>query len=695
MSVLLRPAALLAGLLTVVAALDAPAAERKDIDAAVKKGTDYLKQRLRGGAPGGGHGVGPTALAGLALLENGTPADDPAVRTATSAVRDAAYTEVRTYQVSLCLLYLDRLGDRADEPLIQLLAVRLLAGQNAKGGWSYDCIDEVSPQHERELRARLDSRNLVAGGGKPANPGAPPAKGNAPGRPEVAGTLHPEVEKYHQALLVARRGRGDLLDDNSNTQFAVLAVWVARRHGVPVEDALELIERRFVATQNPQTGGWPYAGGLGDGSASMTCAGLLGLATAVARREERLNSVAFPKAPPPSPAPKSDAKSDAKPKSDDPFFNPPPKPDQKSDDPFFNPPARPDAAPPRKGAPAAPKGVRDARDLVVERGLANLGAVLNAGIVGPKGKKVIVINPKLGDRDLYFLWSLERVGVVYGLDKIGGVDWYQHGADLLIPSQSADGSWGGQGGNGPEVDTAFALLFLARSNLVRDLSTKVQKDLHGAELRSGGDGPFASGPPAAPPTSPMPDPKIDPKPGPDLPPLPPPSRPALPPPSPAAPSAPASTTDDSARIAADLLRSPPADWKKALEAVRDAKGADNTRALLVVIAKADGAQKQEARDALAERLTRMTADTLRGMLKSDEVELRRAAVLACAMKDDKAHVPDLIDRLTDDEETVVRAARAGLKSLTAQDFGPAPGADTEARLISAAAWRTWWTRQKK
>ena len=48
----------------------------------------------------------------------------------------------------------------------------------------------------------------------------------------------------------------------------------------------------------------------------------------------------------------------------------------------------------------------------------------------------------------------------------------------------------------------------------------------------------------------------------------------------------------------------------------------------------------------------MSAETLRAMLKSDDVEVRRAATLACGMKDDKAHVPDLIDRLADDEEIV-------------------------------------------
>jgi HEAT repeat protein len=91
----------------------------------------------------------------------------------------------------------------------------------------------------------------------------------------------------------------------------------------------------------------------------------------------------------------------------------------------------------------------------------------------------------------------------------------------------------------------------------------------------------------------------------------------------------------------------------------------------------------------------MSAETLRGMAACADPELRRGAVLACAMKDDRAHVPDLIDRLADDDERVVRAARAGLKSLSGgQDFGPTAGAPKADRKIAADAWRAWWVRQK-
>ena len=78
------------------------------------------------------------------------------------------------------------------------------------------------------------------------------------------------------------------------------------------------------------------------------------------------------------------------------------------------------------------------------------------------------------------------------------------------------------------------------------------------------------------------------------------------------------------------------------------------------------------------------------------MELRRAAALACAMKDDKTHIPDLIDRLALDEDTVVRAARAGLKSLSGgKDFGPEPGYTKLDRAVAVEEWTAWWAKQKK
>src|SRR5262249_13996781 len=95
-----------------------------------------------------------------------------------------------------------------------------------------------------------------------------------------------------------RRSRGQqdsvFVGGNSNTQFAILALWVARRYGLPVGGALGMAEKHFRASVNPD-GGWGYVvadlggrpgvgmGGVTNGAGStpaMTCAGLLGVGLA-------------------------------------------------------------------------------------------------------------------------------------------------------------------------------------------------------------------------------------------------------------------------------------------------------------------------------------------------------------------------------------------------------------------------------
>ncbi len=71
----------------------------------------------------------------------------------------------------------------------------------------------------------------------------------------------------------------------------------------------------------------------------------------------------------------------------------------------------------------------------------------------------------------YYLYSLERVGMMYGIKKIGGHDWYLEGALWLVNAQREDGSWLSYG-EAPIVDTAFALLFLKRAVLPVETPTK-------------------------------------------------------------------------------------------------------------------------------------------------------------------------------------------------------------------------------
>ncbi|MHB1422898.1 MAG: HEAT repeat domain-containing protein [Gemmataceae bacterium] len=133
-----------------------------------------------------------------------------------------------------------------------------------------------------------------------------------------------------------------------------------------------------------------------------------------------------------------------------------------------------------------------------------------------------------------------------------------------------------------------------------------------------------------------------------------------------------------------------------LARLRDAKGIDNTDALALAIPRLSGPVKRQARDALSERLTRMTTATLRDKLQDDNVEVRCAAALACGRKNSKEVMPDLLQLLDDPEMDVIQTARAALTELSGKDFGPKSDADRRGRAEAAAAWRKWWKeRQSK
>jgi hypothetical protein len=197
--------------------------------------------------------------------------------------------------------------------------------------------------------------------------------------------------------------------DNSNTQFAILGVWAASRHGLPMDTALAHIARRFRLSQHPN-GSWSYNMWSNDERPSMTGVGLLGLAVGLGLT------------------------------------------------------AAPDS--PRDSGQAPP------RNPAVEKGLSNLALSIGNAL----GWKAPGRGRGRGGINLYFLWTVERVGVLFNLKEIDGKDWYRWGAELLVDSQNDDGSWsvGGYHGATPTVDTCLALLFLKRANPVHDLAKRLE-----------------------------------------------------------------------------------------------------------------------------------------------------------------------------------------------------------------------------
>jgi len=152
----LRPGVLTLALL-LLTAWPAPAATKDAIDAAVDRGVKYLKGLQQNDGTWAGDPTGMTALAGLTLMECGVPTDDDSVQKAAAAVRQGAINTDQTYSISLSILFLDRLGEEADVPLIESLTVRLLAGQGELNGWTYSC-PKISFEEQRRLTTAVKKR---------------------------------------------------------------------------------------------------------------------------------------------------------------------------------------------------------------------------------------------------------------------------------------------------------------------------------------------------------------------------------------------------------------------------------------------------------------------------------------------------------------------------------------------------------
>ena len=253
-------AALLA---TAAAAPAAPPADPAKVQEAIKKGAEYLQKFAPGGDRSAGQQAGLASLVGLALLEAGVKPTDPTLAGIIQGVRVSAFDQTQTYSVALAAIFLDRLNDPADVPLIQLLGCRLQAGQNLAGGWGYETWAPGPDDAAARAAVGVKDPALIRPQPLP-DPNEPP-----PAPPK----LHPQAAKVYTAVRGGYRVGGGGGGDNSNTQFAIVGLWVAQRRGVPCGAAFRGIESRFLRTQSPSDHGWGYSEGGGASTPSMTCAG--------------------------------------------------------------------------------------------------------------------------------------------------------------------------------------------------------------------------------------------------------------------------------------------------------------------------------------------------------------------------------------------------------------------------------------
>ncbi|HEX3998798.1 MAG TPA: DUF4159 domain-containing protein [Pirellulales bacterium] len=335
-----------------------PGAQQSDVDAqqvrqAIQKGVDYLERKEDldkdfGHWPDYPHYIGSTTcLCAMALLYAGVPASDPHVAKAVSYLRTLNADKLgKTYTVSLQTMVFCLAEPNRDLLLIQ---------RNVK--WL----------EETQITDRGNSHR--------------------------GGWSYPGL------------GNGD----NSNSQFALLALYEAERVGVPVKDQTWRLALDYWKAAQNFDGSFGYynltnKGEIGTGS--MTCAGIASLVIASGRVGA------------------GEAQAD--------------------------------------GDQIHCCGNQEADDSAerVERALQWLG------------KEFTVQNNPRGQQSLwhfYFLYGVERIGRLTARRFIGNHDWYREGAALLVSpgEQLIGGEWQNSGSSldpehDPNIATSFAILFLAK-----------------------------------------------------------------------------------------------------------------------------------------------------------------------------------------------------------------------------------------
>jgi hypothetical protein len=481
--------------------LPLPAHEQEEIDRVIDRGVAYLKKKQQkngtwadphanwAGAQLHKHyyAVGCTALPALTLLECGVPASDPIVQQAAQFVRSKAAGIDRTYELSLAILFLDRLGDPKDKQLIQTFALRLIAGQSATGGWGYRCpLFGTKSQMElltalRHLDPAVDDKPGVAGqvGKKPgemapiARAGADPSLESMtaqPGNPSLSGsirhdspsdnkrlkTLVPAVEGPDaQTLPLAKPiGKADGASKAKTEQPKSTMPYTiperikllpvirdAAMHGLqdPLQKPDDLI---LTTTDNSNTQFAVMALWRAQQYEAPT---KRSLNLIVSRYQNSQNAdgswgyyYRFGGGAGPLPFPTPNAMTCA----------------------------GLIGLAVGHGLAQARQAGQPVQDAQIVKGLIALGNSVGQPVDHPGMVPM---------QSLYFLWSLERVAVLYDLPTIGGKDWYRWGAQGLLRNQQSEGFWAGDLfiGFNPTVDTCLALLFLKRANLVKDLTAKL------------------------------------------------------------------------------------------------------------------------------------------------------------------------------------------------------------------------------
>jgi hypothetical protein len=224
---------------------EAPRMDQSKVDAAIKKGTEWLRSKVQSGLPdfeweGDGNHAGQTfnEIVMYTLLHAGATNSDPDIVKLLNDIR--AKPLVHTYGTAIRAQALEKYDPAKLFEDIRQCCQFLVDNQAKEGYWGYSKEVQLPPLPK--LTITPDPKVIATGPGGGALKTPPPGRSNTTA-----------VKK----MVVARRDWGQK-NDNSNTQYAMLGIAACMAAGIHAPaDTYQLVETWLADAQNDD-GGWGY-----------------------------------------------------------------------------------------------------------------------------------------------------------------------------------------------------------------------------------------------------------------------------------------------------------------------------------------------------------------------------------------------------------------------------------------------------
>ncbi len=238
----------------------APGVDQPAIDAAIKKGAEWLLERAKGGLPSYDNDEWKTVdeLALYSLLHAGVDRKNPEIVKLLTLV--SGRVPKHTYTSAIRAQALQKYDPQMLAEHIRGAALWLIDNQSQRGFWGYG--KEVRVPDPPKITITPDPQKVYTG-------------------PKAGGVVDDGVARRGNTTATARtilkRGGWGEDHDNSNSQYALLGLAACMAAGFyPPQDCLDLAEKWFTDQQNDD-GGWCYKE-RGDGSTgAMTAGGISSL----------------------------------------------------------------------------------------------------------------------------------------------------------------------------------------------------------------------------------------------------------------------------------------------------------------------------------------------------------------------------------------------------------------------------------